>query len=100
MRVKRGAAHALEIFEGEAELGEHFFVGNGFVILESFPGRFDGAHLFFADRFVVNGSVGETVGHRISHHFEQMNDGGNLARSQPLDQIMGLLFFVCGCHQE
>jgi hypothetical protein len=44
--------------------------------------------------------VGEAVGHRISHHFEQMNDGGNLAGSQSLDQIMGLLFFVRGCHQK
>ena len=33
VRVKRGAAHALEIFEGKAKLGEHFFMGNGRVIL-------------------------------------------------------------------
>ena len=25
---------------------------------------------------------------------EQMNDGGNLARRKPIDQIMGLLFLV------
>ena len=29
-----------------------------------------------------------------------MKDGGNLAGSQTLDQIVGLLFFVRGCHQE
>ena len=28
------------------------------------------------------GSVGETAGHRIGHHFEQMNDGGNLGGRQ------------------
>jgi hypothetical protein len=76
VRVKRGAAHALEIFEGEAELGEHFFVGNGFVILEPFPGRFDGAHLFFADRFVVYGRVGKTASEWIADRLKQMNDSG------------------------
>ena len=49
------------LYSSDLELGEHFFVGNGFVILEPFPGRFDGAHLFFADRFVVYGSVGKTA---------------------------------------
>lgn len=44
MRVKRGAAHGLEIFRGEAELREHFFVRNGFVIPEPLSGGFDGAH--------------------------------------------------------
>jgi hypothetical protein len=60
----RGAAHALEIFEGKAKLGEHFFMGNGCVILEPFFGGFDGTNPFFADRFVFNGSVGETCGPR------------------------------------
>jgi hypothetical protein len=55
---------------------------------------------FLRDRLVVHGGISETAGQLISHRFEQMNDGGNLAGSQPLDQIMGLLFFVRGCHQK
>jgi hypothetical protein len=35
VRSKRGAAHALEISEGKAKLGEHFFMGNGRVILRA-----------------------------------------------------------------
>ena len=75
MSVKRGVAYlayAREIFQGEAELGEHFFVRNGFVILEPFPGPFDSAHLFLADRFAINGSVGETAGHRIADRLKSV----------------------------
>src|SRR5215469_1530474 len=61
VRVKRGVSQALEIFEGQAELGEHFFVGNGRVSLEPFLGGFDRAPLFFADRLVVDGSVGQAA---------------------------------------
>ena len=60
----------------------------------------DLASFFFRDRLIVNGRIGETASHRIGHHFEQVNDGGNLAGSQPVDQLMGLLFFVRGCDQE
>ena len=39
MWVKWGTAHTLEIFEGKAKLGEHFFVGNGRVIRPGVPLR-------------------------------------------------------------
>ncbi len=86
-----GPAHALEIFEGKAKLGEHFFMGNGRVILEPFFGGFDGANLFFADRFVVNGSVGETAGHGIADRLKEMNNGGELLHRQHVEQRVGLL---------
>ena len=55
---------------------------------------------FLSDRLIIDGGIGEAVSQGIGHHFQQVNDGGNLAGSQPLYQLMGLLFFVPGCHQE
>lgn len=92
VRVKRGAAHALEIFGGEAELGEDILVRNRFVVLEPGLGGSNSAGLFLADRFVLKGSVGETAGQRIEHSFEQADDGGELRRGKPVDQFVGVLF--------
>ena len=87
-------AYASEIFQGEAELGEHFFVRNGFVILEPFPGPFDSVHLFLADRFAINGSVGETAGHRIADRVKSVETtfecGRFLPRSPSLQSLTGV----------
>src|SRR5262245_39050211 len=98
--VERSAAQACEVVRGKAELAQDFLVRNAFATIEGGAGSGDLTSFFLSDRLIVNGSIGETVSHGISHHFEQMNDGGNLAGSQPLDQFMGLLFFVRGCHQS
>jgi hypothetical protein len=98
--IERSATHALKIFEIEAELGQNFFVGNTLATVEGGAGSDDLTSFFLRDWLIVQGGIGETASHRISHHFEQMNDGGNLAGSQTLDQIVGLLFFVGGSHQE
>jgi hypothetical protein len=91
---------ALKIFESEAELGQNFFVRNALATVEGGAGSGDLTSFFLRDWLIVQGGIGETASHRISHHFEQMNDGGNLVGSQTLDQIVGLLFFVGGGHQE
>jgi hypothetical protein len=65
------------------------------VLGEPFFGGFDGTHLFFADRFVVNGSVGETAGHGIADRLKEMNDGGELLHRQHVEQRVGLLAFLC-----
>jgi hypothetical protein len=98
--IERSATHALKIFESEAELGQNFFVRNTLATVEGGAGSGDLASFFLRDWLIVQGGIGETASHRISHHFEQMNDGKNLAGSQTLDQIVGLLFFVGGGHQE
>jgi hypothetical protein len=89
-----------KIFESETELGQNFFVRNALATVEGGAGSGDLTSFFLRDWLIVQGGIGETASHRISHHFEQMNDGGNLAGSQTLDQIVGLLFLVRGCHQE
>jgi hypothetical protein len=91
MRVEWSAAHACEVFRGQAELGRDFFVRNALATVERSAGSGDLTSFFIRDRFIVNGSVGETVSYGIGHHFEQVNDGGNLAGSQPLDEIVSLL---------
>jgi hypothetical protein len=70
VRVKRASAHALEVFGGEAERGEDILTGNGLVVLKPSPGGRNSAGLFLANRFVLNGSVGETAGERIKHGCE------------------------------
>jgi hypothetical protein len=65
-----------------------------FVILEPFPGRFDSTHLFFADRFVVDGSIGETASEGIADRLKQMNDSGELFLRQHVDQRVDLLAFL------
>ena len=82
--------------EVKSELSQHFLVRNALATVEGGTRGGDLASFFLGDRLIVHRSVGETVGQGIGHHFEQMNDGGNLAGCQPLDQIMGLLFFVRG----
>jgi hypothetical protein len=72
----------------------------GLLCFKPFPRFRERFFLFRRDRLVVKRGFRDSAGHRISHYFEQMNNGGNLARSQSLDQIMGLLFFVDGCHKE
>ena len=96
--IERGAAHAFKVFGGKSELGEHILVGNGFVVLEPDLGGINSAGFFLADRLVLNGSVGETAGHRVGHDLEQTDDGVELSGVELIDEMVSLLFFVCGCH--
>ena len=73
---------------------------NALATVERCAGSSDFTSFFFRDRLIVHWSIGQTAGHGISHHFEQVNNDGNLTGSQLLDQIMGLLFFVRSCHRN
>jgi hypothetical protein len=46
------------------------------VVLEPFPGGLCGASLFFADRFVIEGSIREARSDEIADRPKQMNHGG------------------------
>jgi hypothetical protein len=98
--VQWSAAHTLEIFQGESELSQNFVVWNTLATVEGSTRGGDLASFFLRDRLIVNGRVGETVSQGISHHLEQVNDGGELASIELIEELVCLLFFVCGCHQE
>jgi hypothetical protein len=49
---QRRAAHALKVGHGEPELGEHFFMPDGFVVLQPLAGLGHGPLFFLADLFV------------------------------------------------
>src|ERR1039458_2743441 len=104
VRLKRGAAHALEVLGGEAEVGQNLFVGDALARVLGQPslGGSNGAVLFFADEFVLVGCVGQTAGELIEHDLEEADDGGDLSGSHAVDQLVRLLLRVgCGgCHGE
>lgn len=94
MGVERSAARALEIFEGEAELGQNLLVRNALAAVEGGPSSGDLAGLCLRDWLIVYGGVGETSRDGVEHSFKQTDDGGNLARSQTLDQFVGVFLGV------
>ncbi len=73
---------------------------NAVATVERGAGGSNLTNFFIAERFIVHWGVSETVGHGIDHYFQQMNEGGDLARGQTLDQFMDLLLFARVCHQE
>ena len=56
--------------------------------------------LFRCERLVIHGSIGDGTSHRISHDPKQMDDGGELTSIELIEELVGLLFFVRGCHQN
>ena len=94
VRVERGAAHALEVFEGEAELGQHLLVRNALATVEEVASSSDLTGIVLRHRFIVQGSVGEAAGDGIEDSFEQADDGGKLCRGKPVNQFVGVLFGV------
>jgi len=63
-------------------------------MLEPFPRRFDGTHLFFAGLFVVDGSVGKAACNGIGDRPKQMNHGSEFLFGQSVEQGVGLLAFL------
>ena len=94
VRVERGAAHALKVFEGEAELGQQLLVRNALATVEGVASSSDLTGLVLRHRFIVQGSVGEAAGDGIEDSFEQADDGGKLCRGKPVNQVVGVLFSV------
>jgi hypothetical protein len=64
--VERGATHTLEIFQGEAELGQNLVVRNAFAMIEGRTSSSDLAGLFLRDRLIVQWGVGKTAGDGIA----------------------------------
>lgn len=98
--IERGASHVLEVFVAQAEVGEHLFVGNAFATGERIAGGGNLPSLLLADRFVIEGRVGQGAGERIEHYLKETDDGVELSGVELLDELVCLLFFVCGCHRD
>jgi hypothetical protein len=90
----------LEVFGSEAELGENFFMRDAFAAGERCLGCLGLASFFRAHRLVVVRGAGQGAGKRIKDDFQEANDGGDLAGSHAVDQIMRVLFLVARtvCH--
>ena len=52
--------------------------------------------LFFCNRFIIQGSIDEAAGKRINHHFQQTDDGIQLAGIEPIYQFVRVLFLLGG----
>ena len=50
------------------------------------------------DLFLFHGRRSQGTRQRAGHHLEQVNDGGELASIELIEELVRLLFFVCGCH--
>jgi hypothetical protein len=72
------------VFWLEPELGENLFHGNAFAAALCEPGLAvaDAAAVLFGHRLVIRRRVGNRVGRRIKHGFEQTANGGNLGASR------------------
>jgi hypothetical protein len=92
-------AHVREVLRGKAELGQDLLMRNALAAIKGGADGGDLASLFFRDWLIIYRSIGKATGHGIGHNFEQVNDGGNLAGSQTLNEIMGLPLFVAPCHK-
>ena len=88
------AGFALEVFEGEAELGQQLLVRNALATVEGVASSSDLTGFVQRHRFIVQGSVGEAAGNGIEDSFEQADDGGKLCRGKPVNQFVGVLFGV------
>jgi hypothetical protein len=91
----------LEVLGGESELGQNFLMRNALATVKGGARRGNLTGFFLSDRLIIQRSVGETAGQRIGHHLEQMNNGGELASIELVQELVRLLlFFIHGCHQE
>jgi hypothetical protein len=94
IRFVRGAAHAFEVFEGEAELGQHLLVRNALATVKGVASGSDLTGLVLRHRFIVQGSVGQAAGDGIEDSLEQADHGGKLCRAKPVNEFVGVLFGV------
>jgi hypothetical protein len=47
---------------------------------------------FFRERLFIYGRVDDGAGHRIGHHFQQMDHGGKLAGIELVEELVRVLF--------
>jgi len=73
---------AANLVHGEAEIGDGLLKGNALAALPEVltRGR-DGAAVFFGQFVVLS----------VNHHLEQLHHGGNLAWTELVEQLMGML---------
>jgi len=86
---RRLLAHFVPIGYGQAELGKNNLMRNWFMVLEPFIGFVHGSSFGTAQRISI--FVGR------DHSFEQMNDSGELAGLELVQQLMGVLFIDGHC---
>ena len=82
--ARRFCTHAFPVGHGEAEIGEHLFMGDGLVMFEPFVGLGDG--------FVFGGAERVAVFVR-DHRFEEMNDGVEFIGGEEGEEVLGVLLF-------
>ena len=96
--------HLPEVFRFGAELGQDFFHRHAFATLGGKPDLafVKTPAVFVRHWLIISGSVGESAGNRIDHHFQQVADGGELAGIEMIEQLVrtlsvhGLIFPYCG----
>lgn len=74
-------------------------MGNAFSASERGAGTVECRRCFRRDLFLFHGRGSQRMRQRAGHHPEQMEDGGELARIELIEELVCLLFFVRGCHQ-
>jgi hypothetical protein len=84
----------------QAELAQDLFVGNALATRERSAGAVECRRCFGRDLFLFHRSGSQRTRQRTGHHLKQMDDGGELTSVELIEELVGLLFFVRGCHQE
>jgi len=84
----------------QAELAQDVFVRNAFSASQRSAGAIERGSRLRRNLFLFHGRGGQRTRQRAGHHLEQMDDGGELASIKLIEELVRLLFFVGGCHQE
>jgi len=82
-----------DILNGQPEIGKHFFKRNRPVLFSPLVGFGHGPAFLFTLRFIVDRCIRDGPGSRIKcHHPKQIEDRYELVGSEPVEQLVGLLF--------
>jgi hypothetical protein len=84
----------------QAELAQDVFVRNAFSASERSAGAVECGSRLRRDHFLFHGRRSQGTRQRAGHHLEQVNDGGELASIELIEELVRLLFFVRWCHQK
>ena len=84
----------------QAELAQAVFVRNAFSTSQRSAGTIECRRCFRRDLFPFHGRGSQCTRQRAGHCLKQVNNGGELASIELIEELVCLLFFIRGCHQN
>jgi hypothetical protein len=83
-----------------AKLAQDVFMRNAFATRERSAGAVECRRCFGRDLFLFHRSGSQRTRQRTGHHLKQVDNGGELPSVELIEELVSLLFFVRGYHQE